>query len=63
MEGGSMKTQTKLEEAKAYLSYSAKNGFDDIGIEGLTEKEIVELAGDMQDRADAAYEAWKERDV
>ena len=51
---------TDLEEAMNYLNYCSKNGVD-VDIDGLTDKEIIELSDHMQGQADAAYDAWKER--
>lgn len=58
-----MATNMTINEAMDYLNYCEKEGcFDAVdAIAGLTEKEIIELAGNMMDRADAAYDAWKEQ--
>ena len=48
------------QDALNYLNYCAKNGVD-VDIDGLSEKELIELADKMQGQADAAYDAYKER--
>lgn len=45
-----------------YLDYCAHEG-EDIDIEGKTQKEVIELTDNMSERGEAAYDAWKERDV
>lgn len=53
-----------LKEAIDYLSYGMKEGFiDDSITDGLTNEQIIELATELQERGEMAYEAWKERDV
>ena len=51
-----------LQDALNYLNYCEKNGVG-VDIDGLTDKEIIELSDKMQGQADAAYDAWKEKYV
>jgi len=50
-----------LQEAIEYLNYCAKENGDEPDIEGKSDKEIIDLANMMAERADAMYEAHKEQ--
>lgn len=49
-----------IQEAIDYLNYCAKENGDEPDLEGKSDKEIIELANMMMERADAMYESWKE---
>ena len=49
-----------IKEALDYFDYCAHEG-QDIDIEGMTDKEIIELADSMSEQGELAYDAWKER--
>lgn len=52
------------EDAINYINYAIKNyGFDESTVDGLNDEEIIKLADEMESRADAAYDAWKEREI
>ena len=53
---------TRLEEAMIYLNYCVKNGVD-VDIDGLSDKELIEMFDHLQGQADASYDAWKERNI
>ena len=55
-------TNKQLQYALDYINYCIHEGMD-VDITDLTEKEIIELATNLQDSGDAAYDAWKERDI
>lgn len=55
-----MNKRTELQFAIDYLNYCAKNGYE-VDIDGLSDKELIELSDRLQGQADAAYDAWKER--
>ena len=46
-------------DALDYFNYAEKQGIE-YDLEGMSEKEMIDLAGKMMDAADAAYDAWKE---
>ena len=52
----------RYEEALNYLNYCAKNGYE-VDYDGLSKSETIKLANQLESQADAAYEAWKERDI
>jgi hypothetical protein len=52
-----------VEYAKDYLDACYHQGIDEADYEGKTDKEIIEMAAYYMDKADSAYEAWKERDI
>ncbi|MCH7641306.1 hypothetical protein IID22_03860 [Patescibacteria group bacterium] len=52
---------TKLEFAKRHLSLTMKYGQADYDLDSMTGKEITEESSDLESRADAAYDQWKER--
>ena len=64
-----MKKRTKKEQAirlawaKEYLDYCFHCGVDEADYDGMTDEEIIEKANYLEDKADAAYEARKERDI
>ena len=51
---------TRFKEAMDYLDFCAHEG-QDIDIEGMTDEEIIELADNMSEQGELAYDAWKER--
>lgn len=55
----------RLLEAKQHIEYGMRKGFihEDYALDSMEPQEIIEIADEMESRADAAYEAWKERDV
>ena len=56
-------THRQLELAMEIINYGIKEGFLDVDIENMTDEEVIELSTDIQDKGDAAYDAWKERDI
>jgi len=49
-------------DALEYLNYVIhEGGMDEGEIEGKTDKELSDMASGLMDRADAAYDEWKER--
>ena len=63
-----MATHVQLEEANQYFHYGCKEGyFNEEDFMDLTDDEFVAKMRELMDigdrQADAAYDAWKERDV
>ena len=56
------KDKARLKWAKEYLDYCIHLG-EDVEYDGMTDAEIIETADNISNRADAAYDAWKERDI
>lgn len=56
-------TAKDVKYAKEYLDSCYHQGMDEADYEGMSDKEIVEIAANIQGKADEAYDAWKERDV
>ena len=51
---------TELEFAKQTLGYAFKEGQWDGDMGSLTDEEIIEEADHLEERAEAAYDQWKE---
>ena len=52
-----------FEDAMEYLNYAEKNGCSVPDTSFMSSGEVIKMAEEMQNKADAAYEAYRERDL